>query len=277
MAWNCRKTKKLATTSMNALTTRKFVAIWNVATLTAVTSVSVKMEKRWMNMEDVTNLTCANKTTAAVHSKFEEGKEKLTQSNYFNNFHRTSTCRVHHDEIICDCPEDMDLDDDMKTCINVDPCHAVPNGGCSHFCDSLLDSFCYCPIGYTLDSTKKNCEEEFKCDSGFKHSLHDDKLCIDIDECSDGNICLNGHCENKEGSHHCHCHPGYELSQNESKSCIDIDECAREVSPCSHRCLNLPGSYQCGCPYGQVLIEDGQTCGFSDLCDFNNGLCGMHN
>lgn len=166
----------------------------------------------------------------------------------------------------------------MKTCRNADPCHVVPNGGCSHYCDSSLDSLCFCPPGYVLDDTGFVCKEEFKCEAGFKISPHDSSECIDIDECSENNnICLNGHCENREGSYHCHCHPGYEPSEH-NKTCTDIDECSREVSPrCSHRCLNLPGSYQCGCPYGQVLIEDGHTCGFSDLCDFNNGGCGMHN
>lgn len=171
----------------------------------------------------------------------------------------------------------MDLDEDMKTCFNADPCHTVSNGGCSHFCDSTLESICYCPPGYALDEDGLVCHEEFKCDSGFKLSPHDTTTCIDIDECFEhNNICLNGRCENKEGAYSCHCHPGYELS-DDNKTCIDIDECGREASPCSHRCLNLPGSYQCGCPYGQVLIEDGHTCGFSDLCDFNNGGCGMHN
>lgn len=171
----------------------------------------------------------------------------------------------------------MDLDDDMKTCVKADPCHVAPNGGCSHYCDSSLESICYCPPGHTLDASGFVCKEDFKCEEGFKLSPHDRKMCIDIDECSEiNNICLNGHCENTEGTFMCHCQSGYQLSEH-NKTCIDIDECAREVSPCSHRCLNLPGSFQCGCPYGQVLIEDGSNCGFSDLCDFNNGGCGINN
>lgn len=171
----------------------------------------------------------------------------------------------------------MDLDEDMKTCVKADPCHVVHNGGCSHYCDSMKDPICFCPPGYFLDETGFVCQEEFKCENGFKLSSHEAKTCVDIDECSEShNVCLNGHCENIEGSYRCHCHSGYELSEH-NITCVDIDECGRELSRCSHRCLNLPGSYQCGCPYGQVLIEDGHTCGFSDLCDFNNGGCGMHN
>jgi Calcium-binding EGF domain len=188
-----------------------------------------------------------------------------------------SSCRSHHEEIICECPEDMDLDDDMKTCINVDPCHVIPNGGCSHFCDSSLTEMCYCPPGFALEDDGRVCREEFKCGDGFTASPHDTSACIDIDECAvQANVCLNGRCENREGTFVCHCNAGYESSDS-NKACVDVDECSREASPCSHRCLNLPGSYQCDCPYGQVLIEDGHTCGFSDLCDFNNGGCGMHN
>lgn len=27
------------------------------------------------------------------------------------------------------------------------------------------------------------------------------------------------------------------------------------------------------CPFGQILFEDGYTCGFTDLCEINNGGC----
>lgn len=171
----------------------------------------------------------------------------------------------------------MDLDGDMKSCVALDPCHATSNGGCSHYCDSTLEPICYCPPGYSLNDDGLNCDVEFKCDEGFKLSTDNlqSTTCIDVDECEEKqNVCLNGRCENLDGSYLCHCQPGYKLS-NDSRACIDVDECETQ-SACSHRCRNLPGSYQCLCPYGQILI-DGHTCGFADLCDFNNGGCGMHN
>lgn len=169
----------------------------------------------------------------------------------------------------------MDLDEDMKSCIMLDPCHTTVNGGCSHYCDSTLEPICYCPPGYVLKDDQLTCEVEFKCDEGYKLSPDDQQTCTDVDECEEKlNICLNGRCENLDGSYLCHCHAGYNLS-NDSRTCLDVDEC-ETLSPCSHRCRNLPGSYQCLCPYGQILI-DGHTCGFADLCDFNNGGCGMNN
>lgn len=168
----------------------------------------------------------------------------------------------------------MDLDpDDMKTCVKIDPCHIIENGGCSHYCDSTYDPICYCPSGFILDDNDgKTCREDSKCKLGFKLSPHDNQTCIDIDECEeDHGICLNGQCRNEEGSYDCHCNSGYHLSKN-NKTCIDIDECSQDNSLCSHRCLNLPGTYQCLCSYGQVLMADGHTCGFSDLCDLSKFL-----
>lgn len=199
---------------------------------------------------------------------------KKTRVNNFFQFFVTSfysSCRIHHNNIICECPDDMDLSEDLKTCVKLDPCH-INNGGCSHYCDSLLEPMCSCPTGHILDDDRMTCKEKFECSHGYKISPHDGVSCIDTDECDeDHDICLNGHCENKEGFYTCHCHQGYQLSEN-NKTCIDIDECLGH--PCSHKCLNLPGTYQCLCSYGQILMADGHTCGFSDLCDLNNGGCG---
>lgn len=172
-----------------------------------------------------------------------------------------STCKIYHESVICECPDEMDLAEDMKTCVSIDPCH-IENGGCSHYCDSALEPhICYCPSNYVLGEDGRSCLEKIRCKDGFTISPHDDDdhECVDIDECEENpNICLNGACENNEGSYECHCHNGYYLSEH-NKTCLDIDEC--ENSPCSHRCLNLPGTYQCMCSYGQILMADGHTCG----------------
>jgi fibulin 1/2 len=170
----------------------------------------------------------------------------------------------------------MDLSENMKTCVKLDPCH-IDNGGCSHYCDSTSQPMCYCPLGYAIDEedhvTCKELSLQKKCNHGFRLSQHDNETCVDIDECIETpDICQNGHCVNEEGAYKCHCHAGYYSSLDNNTACIDVDECAS--SPCSHRCLNLPGTYQCLCSYGQVLMVDGHTCGFADLCDLNNGGCG---
>lgn len=38
-------------------------------------------------------------------------------------------------------------------------------------------------------------------------------MCVsDIDECQDDSVCIQGHCQNTEGSFICNCEPGFILS-----------------------------------------------------------------
>lgn len=139
----------------------------------------------------------------------------------------------------------MDLsEEDMKTCVKIDPCH-IDNGKCSHFCDSSLEPMCYCPTGYSLNHEDNiTCIEDLRCKHGYRFSEHDGVSCVDIDECSeDPEICLNGVCVNEKGSYSCQCDTGYHFIES-NRTCIDIDECIEGSHHCSHRCLNLPGKFQ---------------------------------
>jgi fibrillin 1 len=138
----------------------------------------------------------------------------------------------------------MDLADDMKTCVDYDPC-----------LNSVDDS---------------SCRNAVECEEGFAYN-HDSETCEDINECLEEDKCQGGICENTMGSFKCLCHPGYKLSHNQS--CVDIDECLENNGNCSHKCLNYPSTYACSCPFGQILLEDDHTCGFSDLCEPDNGGC----
>lgn len=151
---------------------------------------------------------------------------------------------MYGNEAVCECPDDMDLHEDMKTCVEYDPC-----------LNSVDDS---------------SCKNVVECESGFVYN-EESKACEDVDECLEVDKCLGGICENTEGSFKCLCHAGYELSPN--KSCVDIDECLQNNGNCSHKCVNYPSTYACSCPFGQVLLEDDHTCGFTDLCEPDNGGC----
>jgi hypothetical protein len=134
-----------------------------------------------------------------------------------------SYCKIYSNsnEISCECPENMDLSNDKKTCVDLDPCHVSTNI-CSHFCDSSLAPICYCPQNYKLDD--------------------DDHTCVlfDIDECVEENICFNGRCQNIENGYICECNTGYETFDN--RTCEDVDECIHANGNCSHKCLNYPGN-----------------------------------
>lgn len=41
----------------------------------------------------------------------------------------------------------------------------------------------------------------------------------------------------------------------------DMDLCNTVEHGCEHQCVSAPGSYYCICPEGQLLQEDGKSCG----------------
>ena len=60
------------------------------------------------------------------------------------------------------------------------------------------------------------------------NDLDGDGGCLDIDECTQPNICVeNARCTNVVGSYYCDCIPGYvgvgKLGMD--KDCLDLDEC----------------------------------------------------
>ncbi|XP_062710515.1 uncharacterized protein LOC109404745 isoform X2 [Aedes albopictus] len=202
-------------------------------------------------------------------------------------------CTFFNRETFCDCPDDMELAEDGKTCTTINDCN-LNNGGCSHFCNPDGDALCSCPQGFKLGSDQRIChdinechednggceqnclnfEGGYKCScyGGFEPSSNDNSSCVDIDECSTSQGGCDHVCHNTEGSFHCTCHSGYRLSEN-GHSCTDINECEIANGNCSHICINLLGGHQCSCPKGLYLMEDALTCEFVNECELNNGGC----
>ena len=94
----------------------------------------------------------------------------------------------------------------------------------------------------------------------------------DIDECSGGNMCQNGECDNTLGSYKCRCEEGYSV-KGEDPGCTDDDECLLGTFNCDVNadCTNTQGGYECRCREG--FTGNGAVCRDINECLTNNGGC----
>ena len=100
--------------------------------------------------------------------------------------------------------------------------------------------------------------------------------CIDVDECTDPNICFQfSSCNNTFGSYECLCDEGF-LMNNDGTVCNDIDECTVTPNICGGlgTCENTIGSYDCICDTGyefdNVTCVDVDECRINDICQPNS-------
>ncbi|CAH1240465.1 LTBP1 [Branchiostoma lanceolatum] len=85
--------------------------------------------------------------------------------------------------------------------------------------------------------------------------------CLDIDECTNGGVCVNGRCANTIGSYNCTCNNGYRKNPT-TQRCADIDECVDD-SVCDTEkssCTNTLGGYDCICDSGYRKNPRTQNC-----------------
>ncbi|KAL0859545.1 hypothetical protein ABMA27_010689 [Loxostege sticticalis] len=189
-----------------------------------------------------------------------------------------------------------------KMCYDIDECAKnVSQCGPSQRCENFFGGYsCQCPAGHKLYG-KDSCEDidecaygspcpynakcvntvgsyRCECGAGFRNSPSNDKVCVDIDECTETPQVCHQSCSNAWGSYRCYCKRGYRLD-SDNRTCVDVDECAEWGAVrlrgrlCGGECVNEPGSYRCACPAGYRLSDDGKSCIDIDECETGEASC----
>lgn len=212
----------------------------------------------------------------------------------YSRLHDTGT-------IITSCPWGYKLTSD-KQCYDIDECaRNLSDCGPQQKCENFYGGYsCQCPPGHKLVG-QNGCEDidecmhgnpcsynaqcvnaigsyRCSCSEGFRNAPTNDKVCVDVDECSETPaVCAQG-CANAWGGYRCYCNRGYRLN-SDNRTCVDVNECEEWSTVrlrgklCGGECINEPGSYRCACPSGYRLSEDQRSCIDIDECESGEATC----
>ncbi|EZA47233.1 hypothetical protein DMN91_001353 [Ooceraea biroi] len=142
-----------------------------------------------------------------------------------NNAGCSHTCLSTMGRVFCLCPDGFMLEDDWKTCQDVNEC-SVPDLQtelCRFGCINTPGSYrCAEPMELkdqpVLDSLS------ITCLPGYEQTPHG--TCIDINECAVDNGWCAEVCENTDGSFFCACDGDEKVLSSDGKSCVDINSIA---------------------------------------------------
>ncbi|XP_071477663.1 uncharacterized protein [Diadema antillarum] len=141
-----------------------------------------------------------------------------------------------------------------ETCDDIDECNStMPVCGIDAICNNTIGSYlCTCPDGYLGNAQT---------------------LCVDIDECFEGECDVNADCANSPGSFNCSCRAGY---MGTGLNCTDVNECVStpEVCATNATCSNTIGSFTCMCEDGlRGNAYGNNSCNDIDECTEQPDIC----
>ncbi|XP_033230539.1 uncharacterized protein LOC117181711 [Belonocnema kinseyi] len=162
------------------------------------------------------------------HTCHEEGPCSI------NNAGCSHTCLSTMGRVFCLCPDGFMLEDDWKTCQDVNEC-AVPDlqtEVCHYGCINTPGSY-RCAESLELKDQRISGNLPNSCLPGYE--LSNDGSCLDINECAKGNGGCNEVCENTAGSFFCACDGDERVLSSDGKSCTDMNSFAcPPLNPAGH-------------------------------------------
>ncbi|KZC05386.1 Matrilin-2 [Dufourea novaeangliae] len=139
-----------------------------------------------------------------------------------NNAGCSHTCLSTMGRVFCLCPDGFILEDDWKTCQDVDECVQpdLQTEMCRYGCINTPGSYrCAEPMELKdqpiLDSLSITCLPGYEATP--------DGTCIDINECQVDNGGCTEVCENTDGSFFCACDGDEKALSSDGKSCVDLN------------------------------------------------------
>ncbi|XP_072756979.1 uncharacterized protein [Anoplolepis gracilipes] len=142
-----------------------------------------------------------------------------------NNAGCSHTCLSTMGRVFCLCPDGFILEDDWKTCQDVDEC-SVPDLQtelCHYGCINTPGSY-RCAQPMELKDQPVLDRLSITCLPGYEQTSYG--TCIDIDECAVDNGGCTEVCENTDGSFFCACDGDEKALSSDGKSCVDINSIA---------------------------------------------------
>ncbi|XP_025154721.1 uncharacterized protein LOC105183043 isoform X2 [Harpegnathos saltator] len=139
-----------------------------------------------------------------------------------NNAGCSHTCLSTMGRVFCLCPDGFMLEDDWKTCQDVDEC-SVPDLQtelCRYGCINTPGSY-RCALPMELKDQPVLDSLSITCLPGYEQTSHG--TCIDINECTVDNGGCTEVCENTDGSFFCACDGDEKALSSDGKSCVDIN------------------------------------------------------
>ncbi|CAL7944768.1 unnamed protein product [Xylocopa violacea] len=189
-----------------------------------------------------------------------------------NNAGCSHTCLSTMGRVFCLCPDGFILEDDWKTCQDVDECVQpdLQTEMCRYGCINTPGSY-RCAEPMELKDQPIPDSLSITCLPGYEATP--DGTCIDINECTVDNGGCTEVCENTDGSFFCACDGDEKALSSDGKSCVDLNNvscpplnpegrgylmCSRLATPKPwrgrRRVANRPGT-KCflKCPHGYQL------------------------